>query len=336
MEAMVLKQLCTPLIHESVPSPIPNEHELLIRIEACGVCRTDLHVIEGDLPSPKLPLIPGHQIVGRVLKCGSHVTDFKVGERVGVPWLGKTCGICPFCKGGKENLCDSPIFTGYQAQGGFAEECCAESAFCFPLPDKGNAVHLAPLLCAGLIGYRAYSMIDSANTIGLYGFGSSAHIVLQLAKQQGKTVYAFTRPGDTETQAFAKELGASWADGSNEAPPTSMDGAIIFASDGNLVPLALGQVTKGGSVICAGIHMSDIPSFPYSMLWGERTIKSVANLTRQDGLDFFKLLNDVSITPHVTTYPLTQANQALDDLRNGALRGSAVLVMPQYSDSGPV
>ena len=297
-----------------------------MKIGACGVCRTDLHVVDGELPHPKLPLIPGHEIVGRIDALGEGVEGLRLGERVGIPWLGHTCGVCPYCTGGHENLCDDPLFTGYTRDGGYATACIADAHYAFPLSESGSDTSLAPLLCAGLIGWRALVIAGKSKTLGLYGFGAAAHIVAQIARWQGRAVFAFTKPGDTKAQAFARRLGAVWAGGSDEAPPKQLDAAIIFAPAGALVPLALQAVRKGGRVVCAGIHMSDIPTFPYRLLWGERQLLSVANLTRQDGVDFLRLAPEIGIVTQTTIYPLRQANQALDDLRAGRLEGAAVLV----------
>jgi propanol-preferring alcohol dehydrogenase len=295
-------------------------------VAACGVCRTDLHVVDGELPDPKVPIIPGHEIVGRIDMIGAGVEGLRVGERVGVPWLGHTCGSCPYCLGGQENLCDRPLFTGYTRDGGFATATVADARYAFPLGEVGDDVALAPLLCAGLIGWRSLGIAGVGKKLGLYGFGAAAHIVAHVAKWQGRSVFAFTRPGDVSTQAFARRLGATWAGGSDEMPPEPLDAAIIFATVGDLVPLALKAVRKGGRVVCAGIHMSDIPSFPYRLLWEERQLVSVANLRRQDGIDFLSLAAEIGIVTHTTTYPLNRANQALADLRAGMFEGAAVLV----------
>jgi propanol-preferring alcohol dehydrogenase len=297
-----------------------------VKVAACGVCRTDLHVVDGELPDPKLPIIPGHEIVGRIDAIGSGVEGLSVGERVGAPWLGHTCGVCPYCLGGQENLCDRPLFTGYTRDGGFATATIADARFAFPLGEVGSDVALAPLLCAGLIGWRSLVIAGVGNKLGLYGFGGAGHIVAQVAKWQGRSVFAFTRPGDVATQTFARRLGATWAGGSDEMPPEPLDAAIIYATVGELVPLALQAIRKGGRVVCAGIHMSDIPRFPYRLLWEERQLVSVANLTRQDGIDFLRLAPEIGIVTETTRYPLTQANQALADLRGGRFEGAAVLV----------
>jgi propanol-preferring alcohol dehydrogenase len=310
-----------------VPEPIPQTGQLLIRVHACGVCRTDLHVVDGDLMEPKLPLIPGHQIVGTVLKSGGGQSHFQQGERVGVPWLGGSCGECQFCRSGRENLCDKAKYTGYQIDGGFAELCVADERFCFPIPAGYPDLQAAPLLCAGLIGYRALMMTGDARRIGFYGFGASAHILIQLARYQKREIYAFTREGDKAGQEFALKLGAVWVGISGQNPPVPLDAAIIFAPAGELVPMALRAVDKGGIVVCAGIHMSEIPSFPYSILWGERVVRSVANLTRKDGEEFLALAPRVPIKTEVHPYPLDRANEAIDDLRHGRFTGAAVIVV---------
>lgn len=326
MKAMVLAHPGEALRLLELPVPVPRRDQVLIAVEACGICRTDLHVIDGELSEPNLPIIPGHEIVGRVTALGEDVRDLLIGQRVGVPWLGHTCGRCGFCHAGRENLCDGARFTGYQIQGGYADYTVAEARYCFALPQDAEPDRLAPLLCAGLIGYRSLRMAGDAHRLGIYGFGAAAHIIAQVAIAQGREVYAITRPGDRESQAFALSLGAAWAGGSDEDPPVPYDAALIFAPVGSLVPLALRQVIKGGTVVCAGIHMSDIPAFPYAWLWGERSIRSVANLTRRDGIEFFDLVRTLSIKTHVTRYPLSQANQALADLRAGLLQGAAVLI----------
>lgn len=326
MRAMRLHEPRSVLVEDRIPIPTPAKHQLQIRIEACGVCRTDLHVVDGDLRQPKLPIIPGHEIVGRITEIGSGVTGYRLGQRVGVPWLGHTCGNCSYCTRDQENLCDHPGFTGYQIDGGYAEYTVADRDYCFPLSEHADAAHLSPLLCAGLIGFRALSMAGNAKTLGLYGFGAAAHIVAQVAKWQERDVFAFTKPGDSEGQAFAKSLGADWAGGSDESPPTIMDAALLFAPVGALVPAALKSVRKGGIVVCAGIHMSDIPSFPYEDLWGERQIVSVANLTRLDGQQFLEMAPKVPVSTSITRYPLAEANVALNDLRSGVLAGAAVLI----------
>ena len=326
MRAMVLDRPGTALMLRERPIPRSGLGEILIEIEACGVCRTDLHVVDGELPRAKLPIVPGHEIVGRVAAAGSDVTGFARGERVGVPWLGATCGVCPYCRDGRENLCDRPLFTGYTRDGGYATHTLADARFCFPLPDNVDAAEAAPLLCAGLIGWRSYRMAGDAAAIGLYGFGAAAHILAQVAAWQGRSVYAFTRAGDEDSQNFARSLGALWSGGSDEMPPEPLDAAIIFAPVGALVPAALRAVKKGARVVCGGIHMSDIPSFPYRILWEERQLVSVANLTRQDAREFLAIAPQAGIKMHVTRYPLADANTALADLRSGRLEGAAVLI----------
>jgi alcohol dehydrogenase, propanol-preferring len=326
MKAMVLNKPRTPLEWTELPDRQPGPGEIRVKVLACGVCRTDLHVLDGELPDPKSPIIPGHEIVGRIDAIGTRVEELRMGERVGIPWLGHTCGICPYCSEHRENLCNQPLFTGYTRDGGFATATIADARFAFPLGEVGSDVSLAPLLCAGLIGWRSLVIAGDGKKIGLYGFGAAAHIIAQVAKWQGRSVYGFTRPGDAATQAFARTLGVTWAGGSDEMPPESLDAAIIFATVGDLVPLALKAVRKGGRVVCAGIHMSDIPSFPYRLLWEERQIASVANLTRQDGIDFLRLAPKIGIITTTTTYPINQANQALADLRAGRFEGAAVLV----------
>ena len=326
MHAMMLKKIGTALEWTELADPQPGPGEIRVKVSACGVCRTDLHVVDGELPDPKVPIIPGHEIVGRIDLLGAGVEGLKIGERVGIPWLGHTCGVCPYCLEHRENLCDHPIFTGYTRNGGFATATIADARFAFPLGETGSDVSLAPLLCAGLIGWRSLVIAGEGKKIGLYGFGAAAHIIAQVAKWQGRSVFAFTRPGDNATQAFARSLGAIWAGGSDEQPLEPLDAAIIFATVGELVPLALKTVRKGGRVVCAGIHMSDIPSFPYRLLWEERQLMSVANLTRQDGIDFLRLVPEMGIVTKTTSYPLNQANQALADLRAGRFEGAAVLV----------
>jgi propanol-preferring alcohol dehydrogenase len=323
---MVLNKIGAALEWTELPDRTPGPGEIRVKVGACGVCRTDLHVVDGELPDPRTPIIPGHEIVGRIEAIGAGVMGLRVGERVGVPWLGHTCGVCPYCTGGHENLCDRPLFTGYTRDGGFATAMVADARYAFPLGDDGTDVALAPLLCAGLIGWRSLVMAGDGKTVGLYGFGAAAHIVAQVAQWQGRAVYAFTRPGDSATQSFARRLGAVWAGGSDEPPPEPLDAAIIYATVGDLVPMALKAVRKGGRVVCAGIHMSDIPAFPYDLLWEERQIVSVANLTRQDGLDFLRLAPQIGIVTETTSYSLDQANQALADLRAGRFEGAAVLV----------
>ena len=326
MQAMVLNRLRTPLEWTVVPDRLPGPGQIRIEVAACGVCRTDLHVVDGELSDPVVPIIPGHEIVGRIDAIGPDVEGLTMGERVGVPWLGHTCGVCPYCRMQRENLCDHPVFTGYTRDGGFATATIADARFAFPLGEVGSDVSLAPLLCAGLIGWRSLTIAGDGKSLGLYGFGAAAHIIAQVARRQGRSVFAFTRPGDAVTQAFARTLGAAWAGGSNEAPPEQLDAAIIFATVGELVPRALKAVRKGGRVVCAGIHMSDIPSFPYALLWEERQLLSVANLTRQDGVDFLRQASQMGIVTHSTIYPLRNANEALADLRAGRFDGAAVLV----------
>ncbi len=329
MKAMVLDTPGQPLRLIERDVPLPGAGELVIKVEACGVCRTDLHIVDGDLAPAHLPIVPGHEIVGRIHKLGQDVEGFATGQRVGIPWLGHTCGYCPYCLSERENLCDAPQFTGRHLDGGYAEYTRAFADYCLPLPDTYDAVHAAPLLCAGLIGYRSYKAAQNAETLGLYGFGAAAHIIAQLAIADGKRVLAMTRRGDEESQDFARELGAVWAGGSDEVPPEPLDAAIIFAPVGALVPAALQAVKKGGRVVCAGIHMSDIPSFPYEILWEEREILSIANLTRQDGREFMRRAAEIPLEISTTTYPLEQANEALDDLRHGRFQGAAVLVPGQ-------
>lgn len=323
---MILKKLKTPLEWIELPDQEPGIGEIRVKVGACGVCRTDLHVVDGELPNPQVPIIPGHEIVGRIDALGAGVDGLKMGERVGIPWLGHTCGVCPYCVRHKENLCDHPLFTGYTRNGGFATSVIADARFAFPLGETGSDVELAPLLCAGLIGWRSLTIAGEGKKLGLYGFGAAAHIVAQIAKWQGKSVFAFTRPGDVATQTFARSLGAVWAGGSDEMPPEPLDAAIIYAPVGGLVPLALKAVRKGGRVVCAGIHMSDIPSFAYALLWEERQLVSVANLTRQDGINFLCLAPEIGIVTKTVIYPLHQANQALSDLRAGRFEGAAVLI----------
>ena len=326
MRAMVLRQIRRPFVLEERPNPLPGPGEIRVRVEACAVCRTDLHVVDGDLPDPKLPIVPGHEIVGVVDALGAGVHGFAPGDRVGVPWLGYTCGHCPYCASGRENLCDAPLFTGYTRDGGFATHVVADAAYAFRLDGFADPVASAPLLCAGLIGWRSLVAAGEARTIGLYGFGAAAHIIAQVCRWQGRTVFAFTRPGDAAAQTFARALGAAWAGGSDEAPPEPLDAALIFAPVGNLVPAALRAVRKGGRVVCGGIHMSDIPSFPYRILWEERQIVSIANLTRQDATDFLAIAPKAGIRTETVPYPLERANEALADLREGRLQGAAVLI----------
>lgn len=326
MRAMVLEAPGQPLQLKQVPVPRPDHGQILIKVAACGVCRTDLHIVDGDLTHPRLPLIPGHEIVGHVAGLGQGVSGFDVGQRVGVPWLGHTCGHCPYCRSGRENLCDTPEFTGYTIDGGYAEYCVAFKEYCFALPEGYSDTSAAPLLCAGLIGYRSYRMVpEQARRLGFYGFGASAHILVQVAAHQGKEVYAFTRAGDTEAQQLARRLGAVWAGGSGEIPPEPLDAAILFAPVGALVPLALSQTVKGGTVISAGIHMSDIPSFPYRLLWQERVVRSVANLQRKDGEEFLEIAARLPIQTEVEVFGLEQANEALARMRSGQLHGAAAL-----------
>lgn len=322
---MILKRQRQPLRPAELPDPEPGPGQVLISVRACGVCRTDLHILDGELAEPKLPLVLGHQIVGTVVGLGNGASRFKLGERVGVPWLGWTCGECRYCLAGRENLCDNARFTGYDLDGGYAELTVADERFCFPAPQGYPDLQGAPLLCAGLIGYRALRLVGEAERLGLYGFGASAHILCQVAVQQGRRVFAFTREGDEETQAFARELGAEWAGSSEESAPEELDGAIVFAAAGPLMPAALRAGAKGARVISAGIHMSDIPAFPYEVLWGERSLGSVANLTREDGEEFMALASQVQLHMEITVYPLEDANAALDDLRTGRFRGAAVL-----------
>jgi propanol-preferring alcohol dehydrogenase len=307
-------------------APLPAPGQILVRVSACGVCRTDLHVIDGDLPNPKTPIVPGHEIVGRVEAIGESVTGFVTGDRVGIPWLGYACGECAFCRSGRENLCPNARYTGYQIDGGYAEYAVADARFAFHLPDGYDDLHAAPLLCAGLIGYRAYRMAGDGRRLGLYGFGAAAHIIAQVAAHQGREAHAFVTPGDEDAKRFALEVGAAWAGWSNEPPPAPLDAAIIFAPVGPLVPEALSRTSPGGIVVCAGIHMSDVPSFPYRLLWEERVVRSVANLTRRDAREFLALAGTLPIRTHVRAYPLRDANSALDDLRHGRLNGAAVLV----------
>lgn len=326
MDAMVLEQPGQPLVWRKMPDPQPGPRQVLLEVRACGVCRTDLHVCDGELTHPKLPLIPGHEIVGVVIGLGSEVETLRPGDRVGVPWLGSTCGECRFCLQSQENLCDQAQFTGYQRDGGYAELAVADERFCFRIPDRFSDVSAAPLLCAGLIGYRSLRMAGDGACLGIYGFGAAAHLVVQTARFQGRRVFAFTRPGDSQAQEFARSLGAEWAGDSTSPSPVELDAAIIFAPVGSLVPAALRAVRKGGVVVCGGIHMSDIPSFPYSLLWGERVLRSVANLTRRDGEEFLDLASQIPVRTVTQIFPLDEANTALDQLRTGKLTGAAVLV----------
>lgn len=327
MRAMVLTSPSKPLQWLELPDPVPASGEIRVSVHACGVCRTDLHIVDGELEHPVLPLIPGHEIVGRIDALGPDPgPELKIGDRVGIPWLGHTCGVCGYCIHGHENLCDQPAFTGYTRNGGFATSVVADARYAIPLPESDSDVSIAPLLCAGLIGWRALTRAGSARHIGIYGFGAAAHLVTQIAQCQGKTVYAFTRPGDAASQAFARSLGVAWAGDSLQLPPRALDAAILFAADGSLIPQALRAIRKGGRVVCGGIHMSEVPAFSYDLLWGEREIVSVANLTRQDGIDFFSTLPHWNLSAKTTPYPLQSANQALDDLRAGRFDGAAVLV----------
>ncbi len=329
MRAMVLDKPKQPLQLRNVLKPKPGRGQLLVRISTCAVCRTDLHVVDGELPQPKLPLILGHQIVGRVEEIGEENSKFAIGDRVGIPWLGWTDGDCPYCRSGRENLCDNARFTGYTIDGGYAEFAVADARYCFHLPDRYNDVEVAPLLCAGLIGYRSYRKTGDARRLGIYGFGNAAHLIAQIALYEGRQLFVFTRPGDKATQQAAKELGAVWAGGSDEMPPEKLDAAIVFASVGPLVPMALHALAKGGVVVCGGIHMTDIPPFPYADLWEERIITSVANLTRRDGDEFFAIAPRVPVRTHTETFPLEEANTALEGFRAGELKGTAVLVVNQ-------
>ena len=324
---MVLEKPRRPLAPQDVPKPKPDAGQLLVRVNACAVCRTDLHIVDGELANPKLPLIPGHQIVGRIERTGTGVEKFSLGERVGIPWLGWTDGECVYCRSNRENLCDRALFTGYTIDGGYAEFALADARFCFHVPDQYDDVDVAPLLCAGMLGYRSYRKTGDARRLGVYGFGNAAHLIAQIAIYQGREVFAFTRPGDKAGQESARKLGTTWAGGSDEMPPVKLDAAIIFAPVGELVPLALRVLAKGGIVVCGGIHMSDIPSFPYADLWGERVICSVANLTRRDGEEFFEIAPRVPVRTEIETFPLEEANSALDRFRAGKLKGTAVLRM---------
>jgi alcohol dehydrogenase, propanol-preferring len=326
MQAMVLDRPRMPLVLRERPLPAPGRGEIVVEVKACGVCRTDLHVVDGDLSHPKLPIVPGHEIVGRVFALGTGQRGFAVGERVGIPWLGSTCGICPYCQSGRENLCDVPVFTGYTRDGGFATHVVADGRFCFPLGEHGEDTQIAPWLCAGLIGWRSYRMAGEGQTLGLYGFGAAAHILIQVATRLGRRVLAFTRRGDEAAQNFARSLGAVWAGPSDQPPPEPLDSAIIFAPVGTLVPIALKAVKKGGRVVCGGIHMSDIPAIPYALLWEERSIMSVANLTRNDAREFLDIAQKSDVKCRVKDYPLATANDALADMREGRLQGAAVLI----------
>jgi alcohol dehydrogenase, propanol-preferring len=326
MHAMVLDRPRTQLVARERPIPPPNVSELTVAVTACGVCRTDLHVVDGELPHPVLPIVPGHEIVGRVAAMGAGVSGFEIGERVGVPWLGATCGTCAYCRSDRENLCNTPVFTGYTRDGGFATHIVADARFCFPLGEEGEDWEIAPWLCAGLIGWRSYRKAGDGKVLGLYGFGAAAHILAQVARWQGRRVFAFTRSGDHAAQEFARHLGVEWAGASEECPPEPLDAAIIFAPVGSLVPIALKAVKKGGRVVCGGIHMSDIPTFPYALLWQEREVVSVANLTRADARAFLDIAPKADVKCEVRRYPLARANDALSDLREGRLQGAAVLV----------
>ncbi len=326
MKAMVLHTIRQPLRPTELPTPTPGPGEVLVQVRACAVCRTDLHVVDGELSKPKLPLVPGHEIIGVVAAKGDGVGRFQPGDRVGIPWLGWTCGTCEYCRTGRENLCDQARFTGYTLDGGYAEYTIADQRYCFPIPDSFSDAEAAPLLCAGLIGYRSLVKTGGARRVGIYGFGAAAHIITQVARFQGREIYAFTRRGDREGQQFAKSLGAAWAGDSESLPPEKLDAAIIFAPAGELVPLALKAVGKGGMIVCGGIHMTDIPAFPYELLWEERSICSVANLTRRDGEEFFALAPRVPVRTTVQLFPLTEANEALNRLRSGKIKGAAVLV----------
>lgn len=328
MKAMILDAAGSPLRFADLPLPIAGEDQLLLKISACGVCRTDLHVADGELAHPKHALVPGHEIVAEVVEKGARVERFSIGQRVGVPWLGQTCGRCVYCRSGRENLCDQAMFTGYTLDGGYAEYTVANQRYCFALPDGYGDAEAAPLLCAGLIGHRSLMAAGDADRLGIYGFGAAAHIITQVARTQGRRIFAFTRPGDETGQRFALDMGADWAGDSTDAPPEPMDAAIIFAPVGALIPQALRHTAKGGTVVCAGIHMSDVPSFPYDLLWGERTVRSVANLTRRDGEKFLKLAYKTGVKTEVELFPLAEANLALNALRQGKIRGAAVLTMP--------
>ena len=326
MRAQVLTAARRPLVAAELPMPRPGPEQVLIAVRACAVCRTDLHVVDGELPDPKLPLVPGHEIIGTVVEKGESVDRFRIGDRVGVPWLGWTCGVCEYCRSGRENLCDRARFTGYQIDGGYAELTVADQRYCFAIDPRYGDVEAAPLMCAGLIGYRTLRMAGDAQLVGIYGFGAAAHIVAQVIRHQGRRLFAFTRPGDLAAQDFARSLGAEWAGGSDQPPPEPLDAALIFAPVGALVPAALAATKKGGTVVSGGIHMSDIPSFPYRILWEERVLRSVANLTRRDAEEFLALAPKAGVRTETVTYPLARANDALADLRNGALQGAAVLI----------
>jgi alcohol dehydrogenase, propanol-preferring len=330
MQAMVLQKPRQSLVLREIPVPKPSRDQVLIKVLACGVCRTDLHVVDGELPNGKLPIIPGHEIVGSVVRKGENVRSFAPGDRIGAPWMGYTCGQCFFCRTGRENLCDQPEFTGYTLDGGYGEYAVIDSRYCFSLPESYGVTAVAPLLCAGLIGYRSYRMAgENIARLGIYGFGGAAHIVAQIAAYQGKQVFAFTRPGDAKAQQFALELGAAWAGDSGEMPPEPLDAALVFAPVGSLIPAALKATIKGGVVVCGGIHMSDIPSFPYSLLWGERVVRSVANLTREDGEELLSIAPKIPVKTEIEEFPLAEANEALERLRSGNLQGAAVLVVSE-------
>jgi propanol-preferring alcohol dehydrogenase len=326
MHAQVLSAAGRPLVAGELPAPRPGRGQLLIAVRACAVCRTDLHIVDGELADPKLPLVPGHEIIGTVVEKGEAADRFAIGDRVGVPWLGWTCGVCDYCRSGRENLCDRARFTGYQIDGGYADLTVADERYCFAIDRRYSDVEAAPLMCAGLIGYRTLRLAGDAQRLGIYGFGAAAHIVARVARHQGRRIFAFTRPGDVAAQDFARSLGAEWAGGSTEAPPEPLDAALIFAPAGALVPAALTATRKGGTIVCGGIHMSDIPSFPYRILWEERVLRSVANLTRCDAEEFLALAPEAGVRTETVTYPLDRANDALGDLRRGALQGAAVLV----------
>ncbi len=330
MQAMVFEQPGTPLLPRTLAVPRPSAGQVLIEVRACGVCRTDLHVVDGELPHPKRPLVPGHEIVGTIAARGSGVSAPAIGARVGVPWLATTCGHCRWCMSGRENLCTDAVFTGYTVDGGYAEYAIADARFVFPIPDRYDDVHAAPLLCAGLIGYRAYAMAGDARALGIFGFGAAAHLIAQVAVAEGRSVYAFTRPGDVNAQGLARSLGACWAGGSDEAPPEPLDAALLFAPVGALVPAALSTTRPAGVVICAGIHMSDIPSFPYRLLWEERVVRSVANQTRADGDAFLALAARIPLDVRATAFPLSRANEAIDAVRAGRIDGAAVLTTPRH------
>ncbi len=333
MKAMIFERVGDPLRLVELKVPQCGPGQALVRVAACGVCRTDLHVVDGDLDEPELPLVPGHEIVGTVVRLGPEVGSLETGQRIGVPWLGWTCGSCDYCTGGRENLCNRARFTGYQIDGGYAEYTLADARYCFPLPESYSDFEAAPLLCAGLIGFRSLRMAGEARRLGLYGFGAAAHIIAQVARYQGREIYAFTRPGDREGQDFALRLGAAWAGDSDVLPPEELDAAILFAPVGALLPLSLRAVRRGGIVVCAGIHMSEIPAFPYDLLWGERVVRSVANLTRQDGEEFLEIAPQVPVKSQIEVFPLAQANEALERLRSGQIEGAAVL--DTQSEQGP-